>query len=94
MKEVAILLSTYQGERYLEEQLASLLNQTHTDLHIIVRDDGSTDRTREILRLWSGRFASWREITDGVNLGPAASFAKLLDAYRLDSSSPYAMFCD
>ena len=47
---VQILLSTYNGEKFLEEQLESILNQKGDfSLKILVRDDGSQDRTLEIL---------------------------------------------
>lgn len=73
---VLILLSTYNGEKYLEEQLNSIINQTDVELQIIVRDDGSTDRTCEILEKWSKRgLLSWYK---GKNVGPAQSFLDLL----------------
>ena len=49
MKEVTILLSTYNGEKYLEEQLESIMSQKGVSTKIIVRDDGSCDRTCDIL---------------------------------------------
>ena len=42
---IAILLSTYNGEKYIKEQLNSLVSQTYKDFEIIVRDDKSTDNT-------------------------------------------------
>ncbi len=50
---IHILLSTYNGERYLSEQLDSILSQTYTDWRLYARDDGSTDQTKAIL----GRYA-------------------------------------
>ncbi|MDR1653252.1 MAG: glycosyltransferase family 2 protein [Prevotellaceae bacterium] len=47
---LAILLSTYNGEQYLAEQLESIINQTYHDFTLYVADDGSTDRTVEIVR--------------------------------------------
>ncbi len=44
-EKVQVLLSAYQGEQYLAEQLDSLLGQTWKNLEILARDDGSTDRT-------------------------------------------------
>ena len=52
MNKVCILLSTYNGEKYLEEQLTSLINQEGVDIQILVRDDGSTDKTLHILNKW------------------------------------------
>src|SRR5271165_889660 len=48
--KIAILLSTYNGSRYLCEQLNSFLAQTHEDWVLHWRDDGSTDETVEIMR--------------------------------------------
>ena len=45
MPRVQILLSTYNGARYLPEQLQSLQGQDHRDIEILVRDDGSWDGT-------------------------------------------------
>lgn len=47
---IDILLSTYNGEKYIEELLESLDNQTYKNFNVIVRDDGSTDRTLEIIK--------------------------------------------
>lgn len=49
-KKVAIIMSTYNGEKYIKEQLDSLFNQTYKNIEIYVRDDGSKDKTVEILR--------------------------------------------
>ena len=50
---VAILLATYNGQKYLDELMRSLLSQTYNDFVILVRDDHSSDRTPEILERWS-----------------------------------------
>src|SRR5207248_4935406 len=47
--QVSVLLAVYNGDRHLEESLRSVLNQSFADLELIVVDDGSTDRTAEIL---------------------------------------------
>lgn len=49
-EKVDVLLATYNGEKYLKEQIESILNQTYTNIQIIISDDCSTDRTREILK--------------------------------------------
>ena len=53
--KICVLLSTYNGERYLEEQLESLVKQENVDVSILVRDDGSTDKTCEILSKWQNK---------------------------------------
>lgn len=86
---VTVLLSTFNGEKYLKEQLHSLYTQETVDLSILVRDDGSTDRTCAILdeEQSAGRL-SWY---NGENKGPALSFWELL--YKAPESSYYS-FCD
>ena len=46
---VEVLLATYNGEKYLAEQLDSLLAQEDVNISLLVSDDGSSDRTLEIL---------------------------------------------
>ena len=76
MKEVTILLSTYNGEKYLEEQLESITSQKGVSTKIIVRDDGSSDHTCDILDTWKEKSAlTWYR---GENIGPAQSFMDLL----------------
>ena len=52
---LAILLSTYNGERFLREQLDSLFNQRYSDFTLYVRDDGSTDTTVDIIHEYQTR---------------------------------------
>lgn len=47
---IDILLATYNGEKYVKEQIESILNQTYTNFKLIIADDGSTDQTRKILK--------------------------------------------
>ena len=42
---IAILLATYNGEKYIKEQIDSILSQTHKDWHLFIHDDGSKDGT-------------------------------------------------
>ena len=87
--KVVVLLSTYNGDKYLEEQLRSLQAQTGVDVAVLVRDDGSTDSTHAILDEWSkSGFLSWYT---GPNLGPAKSF---LDLLRNAPDADYYAFCD
>lgn len=73
---VSILMSTYNGEKYLCQQIDSILAQEGSKIRLIVRDDGSTDRTTAILSSYSDRgLLSWYQ---GTNVGPAQSFMDLL----------------
>ena len=49
-KKVDVLMATYNGEKYLKEQIDSILNQTYQNIQLIISDDCSTDKTRQILR--------------------------------------------
>ena len=48
-----IVLPTFNGAAFLEEQLDSIFRQSNPDFRLFVRDDGSTDGTREILAKWA-----------------------------------------
>ena len=52
MKKVLVLMATYNGARYLDEQIQSLIDQKNVELEILVRDDGSTDNTINVLNKW------------------------------------------
>ena len=47
---VDILMGTYNGEDFIESQIQSILDQTHTDFRLIIIDDNSTDGTVEIIK--------------------------------------------
>lgn len=88
-EKVQVLLSTYQGEQYLAEQLDSLLGQTWKNVEILARDDGSQDRTQQILEDYSKKYSQIKYYT-GKNIGVANSFFDLLR--RADAD--YVAFCD
>lgn len=88
-----VLLATWNGERWLEEQVRSILGQDHADLRLLVRDDGSTDSTVRILRSFAD--ADDRVLLlpdDGERLGPAGSFSRLLAA--APPGAPAYLFAD
>lgn len=89
---VAILLATYNGERFLDEQISSLLAQTHADLDIIIRDDHSTDGTPAIIARWaSARPDRIRVVRDGLGkLELVGNFSRLMAL----CDAPYFAFCD
>ena len=62
---VSIALATYNGERFLREQLDSLLSQTYVNFEIVITDDGSTDGTCEILNEYAmaDKRISWKRNT-------------------------------
>ncbi len=92
MAQVQILLSTWNGERWLPVLLESLLQQTYTDWTLLIRDDGSQDQTCKLLLQWQGLHpdkVEWLEM-NGLHLGSAASFSRLVELSR----APLLMFCD
>ena len=82
-KKVAVLLSTYNGEKFVREQLDSILNQTYKNIEIIVRDDGSKDSTVEIIKEYQKSNKNIKLIT-GENLGFIKSFFELLKIANAD----------
>ena len=53
--KITVLMSVYNGERYLRESVDSILNQTYTDFEFIIIDDGSTDSTQSIIEEYSAK---------------------------------------
>ena len=60
MEKVCVLMSTYNGEKYLKEQLDSILNQNSIIVDILIRDDGSTDKTLNILYEYNKKYKNSR----------------------------------
>ncbi len=88
---VEVLLSTYNGERYLRQQLESVWGQTYPDIALSVRDDGSSDGTLALLDgLLAGRPRT--KLVMGAHIGAAQSFMSLLRS--VGPSTSYAAFCD
>lgn len=92
MPRVQILLSTWNGERWLPELLASLEQQSFQDWQLLIRDDGSADQTLRILLKWQAAHPHKLAglLLDGKHLGSKLSFSRLVEA----STAPCLMFCD
>ena len=75
MKTVTVLVSTYNGQKYLSKQLDSLISQVGVDMKIIVRDDGSSDGTRQILRNYAQTYSNIQLLFED-NCGEDNSFRK------------------
>ena len=69
MSRVVVLLSTYNGEKYVKTQIDSVLAQQNVEVVLYVRDDGSKDQTQNILKQYSdnGKLVWYT----GSNLGAA-----------------------
>jgi len=88
---IQVLLSAYNGERYLESQLDSVLAQDVVGLSVLVRDDGSTDNTPVLLERYAAKHSSI-QLLRGENIGFARSFMHLLE--RSSAEARYVAFCD
>ena len=76
--DVLVLMSTYNGELYLRKQLDSILHQEKVRVHLLVRDDGSTDHTCDILREYAGKYPNL-EWQTSENVGFVRSFSILAE---------------
>ena len=88
--KIVIIMSTYNGESFLKEQLESILSQSNKNIDLFIRDDGSTDATRNILEQYSGKENI--QIKYGENIGFAQSFLKMIKHVAFDYD--YIMFSD
>lgn len=89
---VTIVMSTYNGICFLQEQLDSLYQQRYPNIKILVRDDGSTDATRQLLQAEQERGAI-ELLPEHHNLGGTCSFFELLRLAAL-TETEYVAFCD
>lgn len=90
MYRITVLMSTYNGEKYLLKQLSSIIKQKKCDVHLIVRDDGSTDSSVEILEKFRKEYPEKIEIIKGRNVGYRKSFCELLTIDDENRSDYYA----
>ena len=90
--KVNIVLSTYNGAKFLSEQIDSIQAQTFTDWQLLIRDDDSTDKTLDIIAAYTVKDERIRLINEGnrKNLGVIKSFYKLI---KDDVADDY-FFCD
>ena len=88
--KVTVLLTTFNGVRFLDEQLTSLYYQQGVDIEVMVNDDGSTDGTIEILDYWraKGLIVS---ISQSRGLGATRAFLMLLQSC---DRKDFVAFCD
>lgn len=92
MRTITILMSTYNGGKFIDEQLDSIFHQIGLEnykIKLIIRDDGSTDDTIAIIETWKRKLDIELEI--GENIGARNSFFSLL---MKAPCSDYYAFCD
>lgn len=88
MQKICVLLSTYNGEKYIKEQIESILNQKDVIVELIIRDDGSKDNTIDIIHKMKDSRIS---LIEGKNIGWKKSFSELL---RKAPKCDYYAFAD
>lgn len=91
MAKVAILISTYNGMRYLSEQLDSLIGQEGVIVTVFVRDDGSTDDTKEMLTSYAEKHDNIK-VSFENNVGVGNAFLKMI--YDAPSDYDYYALSD
>ena len=93
--DTMILLATYNGERYLDEQLKSILTQTYRKFVCYIHDDKSSDRTCEIIdsycKKYPGIFVRW---TYDDRHGAVGNFMSMIQYAAKNCNENYVLFCD
>lgn len=83
-KPVAVVLCTYNGEKYIAAQLQSIIEQTYPHLEIIIADDASTDNTRELLVSFQQKDKRIKLFFNETNLGYNKNFEKAIGLATAD----------
>lgn len=81
---IDILLATYNGEKYVDQQIESILNQTYSNIRLIISDDGSKDQTIQILKEYEKKDARVKVYEQEENLGYVKNFEFLLKQVKSD----------
>lgn len=83
---VSIAMTTYNGEKYIEKQLLSLLEQEHKPDEVIIADDRSTDNTVEIIKCFinAHNLNNWSVYVNDINLGFIDNFKKVISKTKGD----------
>lgn len=95
MVKTAVLMATYNGQNFIEEQLDSIRNQTLSPDYVLMRDDGSSDKTIEVVNNYINRYnlSGWLIQRNEKNLGWRLNFRQLLiDCQPLDAD--FVFFSD
>lgn len=79
MKRIEILMSAYNGDKFIEEQIESIMRQRDVDVHLTIRDDGSSDETVSVIKKMQEKYPNAISVHVGENIGYRKSFLRLLD---------------
>lgn len=91
MCKIDILMAAYNGEAYIAQQLRSLQNQTFTEWRLIIHDDGSSDKTVDIIKIFAEEDKRIKIVEDGIRF--RCSELNFMHLFKF-STSPYITFCD
>lgn len=91
---IAICMATYNGRKYIDEQLLSILRQSYQDWVLYIHDDNSTDDTLDIIKSYVSRYPDKIILFDDNRKtgGASQNFSYLLK--KVGKHHPYTMFCD
>lgn len=91
-QNVTVLMSTYNGQQYLKEQLDCIMQQTYRgNITVLIRDDGSSDGTAAIVGVYPKQKSRSIQFMEGSNVGPQRSFLELI---RLAPKADFYFFAD
>lgn len=91
MSTVAIIMATYNGEKYVGDQIDSILGSSYQDFELFIHDDGSKDGTLPLLRTYEEQYPDKIHVYQNVtNMGVTMNFLNAL----CHTTSDYIMFCD
>ena len=94
---ILVMLSTYNSQDYLNQQLDTILNQEDVHTRLFIRDDGSSDNTVDILQSYIEKYPNRIKYVVGENVGPSVSMYKLVNCvenYYDISEFSYFSFAD
>lgn len=83
-KKVSVVMCTYNGAKYIREQLDSIINQTYPIFEIIIQDDCSTDDTVDIIREYTETHSNIRLFQNEKSLGINRNFFSVMDKAQGD----------
>ena len=90
---VQIVMATYNGEKYIEKQIESIISQTITDWSLLIHDDGSTDETIKIIKHYEKKDSRIHLLDDNILFkNSSANFIHLIR--NSDDSAKYLSLCD
>lgn len=91
-EKIEILISVYNGEKYLKDQIQSILQQDYNNWEVLIRDDGSNDKSLTIINNFLKEYPNKFKLlkNSGINLGPKQSYNNLLQ----EAKAEYIALCD